>query len=943
MKFVSAAHLTGGGTISGDLTIAGDLTVTGVGGGFAYTEVITGDVQITSNVAGAADIFIIKADDDGNLFRVGKDASDDAYVEMFDGDGNKDVQISTDGVSYFNGGNVGIGTASPGATLEVSGTGAIQSTYTGGSSAGVGGAIAVVQDDGAAIASGHRIGYLIYKASEDASNTLHASASINAYATELWSASQNGAKLNFEVTADGATSRSVAMTIASSGNVGIGTASPVSALHTYGLKTDPNLSADTGIFTVHSSSTGQLAFGGQSASPYSLWVQTKVAGNDGNSLPLAINPLGGNVGIGTASPGALLDIRRNDTGTTTSLVIRQLSSGDSSMDFQTTTSPYGFCIGVDGSDSDSFKIASGLGDVGTNTKLTIDTSGNVGIGNTAPSEELEVSASGTNSEPTLLISNYNDQPGFPGELRISKSNSDTLGTESVTQNGDTLGRIQFFGVDSSSNSEVAARIDVVQSATAGTRPPGDFLFITTNTSNSTAERVRITADGNLGIGGNPNLNGYGANTKILTIRDEGTAGDYSVLELGGHRTNDGSIGDISFNHLDGSGTTQARILIRAIRDGANDAAGLTFYTEATGAAISEKMRIDSAGNVGIGTAAPTAKLEVNSPDEVNDGDWIAKIINQDVTAGQSNGLKIQAGVNGTDRVFTIQSEAGAEYFEVDGAGSVGIGATPTTFHASLTGLQIGGNGILSSTTAVAASGSFKISQNVREEITSGDFTYISEDEASLIELSAGSFSFKTAPSAGAGTTATMTTRLSILQAGDVTVSTGNLIIATADKGISFTGGTDPDTSGTATANILDDYEEGTFLPTLLGSSGNPTQTYASGGQVGRYTKIGRFVYVHGRITMGTGITVGSGTARIGALPFTSNSATNTYGTINVSYGSSWGTNRGVPTAGYTEMNTVHADLQVHDNDAGNIAGTAGANAADIDDGTDLIFGGFYIT
>jgi hypothetical protein len=47
MKFVSAAHLTGGGTITGDLTISGDLTVSG-GGDFSYSEVLTGDMKITN-------------------------------------------------------------------------------------------------------------------------------------------------------------------------------------------------------------------------------------------------------------------------------------------------------------------------------------------------------------------------------------------------------------------------------------------------------------------------------------------------------------------------------------------------------------------------------------------------------------------------------------------------------------------------------------------------------------------------------------------------------------------------------------------------------------------------------------------------------------------------------------------------------------------------------
>ena len=87
----------------------------------------------------------------------------------------------------------------------------------------------------------------------------------------------------------------------------------------------------------------------------------------------------GKLGIGTDSPGYQLDLRRNDTGTATSLGIRQIGSGDASMAFQTSTSPYGFCIGVDGSDSDAFKIATGTDDIGTNTKLTITTGGIIGI------------------------------------------------------------------------------------------------------------------------------------------------------------------------------------------------------------------------------------------------------------------------------------------------------------------------------------------------------------------------------------------------------------------------------------------------------------------------------------------------------------------------------------------------------------------------------------
>jgi hypothetical protein len=47
-----------------------------------------------------------------------------------------------------------------------------------------------------------------------------------------------------------------------------------------------------------------------------------------------------------------------------------------------------------------------------------------------------------------------------------------------------------------------------------------------------------------------------------------------------------------------------------IDSGAHDNAALVFRTAGTGAVITERMRITSAGRVGIGTAAPTAKLEV---------------------------------------------------------------------------------------------------------------------------------------------------------------------------------------------------------------------------------------------------------------------------------------------------------------------------------------------
>jgi hypothetical protein len=96
-------------------------------------------------------------------------------------------------------------------------------------------------------------------------------------------------------------------------------------------------------------------------------------------------------------------------------------------------------------------------------------------------------------------------------------------------------------------------------------------------------------------------------------------------------------------------------------------------------------------------------------------------------------------------------------------------------------------------------------------------------------------------------------------------STGNLAFANG-KGIDFsavTGGT-----GTATANVLNDYEEGTFTATLNGSVANPTVTQST---TGRYTKVGRQVTV--QIFFNNVDTTGaSGGIQVIGLPFANNGA-----------------------------------------------------------------------
>lgn len=98
--------------------------------------------------------------------------------------------------------------------------------------------------------------------------------------------------------------------------------------------------------------------------------------------------------------------------------------------------------------------------------------------------------------------------------------------------------------------------------------------------------------------------------------------------------------------------------------------------------------------------------------------------------------------------------------------------------------------------------------------------------------------------------------------GNQTIVDGNLIIGTSGKGIDFSAG--PNAPG-ATSELLDDYETGTWTPTI--AAGATGITYNS--QLGVYVKIGRLVYV--RFGLNADFTSNGASGYIGGLPFTNSS------------------------------------------------------------------------
>jgi hypothetical protein len=96
------------------------------------------------------------------------------------------------------------------------------------------------------------------------------------------------------------------------------------------------------------------------------------------------------LGVGITDPVSNLHVEEDSTATSTTagLTIENRGTGDAIAQFLLTGATR-WVVGADNSDSDKFKIASSA-DLNSNAHLTVDTSGNVGIGTTSPGQKLHV-------------------------------------------------------------------------------------------------------------------------------------------------------------------------------------------------------------------------------------------------------------------------------------------------------------------------------------------------------------------------------------------------------------------------------------------------------------------------------------------------------------------------------------------------------------------------
>jgi len=90
-------------------------------------------------------------------------------------------------------------------------------------------------------------------------------------------------------------------------------------------------------------------------------------------------------------------------------------------------------------------------------------------------------------------------------------------------------------------------------------------------------------------------------------------------------------------------------------------------------------------------------------------------------------------------------------------------------------------------------------------------------------------------------------------------STGNLLFNAASTGV-YLGVTSANA-----ANLLDDYEEGTWTPTIIGYSGGNTQTYST--QAGNYTKVGRLITAHYSVRLSAKGNISGNYVHLTGMPF----------------------------------------------------------------------------
>ena len=322
-----------------------------------------------------------------------------------------------------------------------------------------------------------------------------------------------------------------------------------------------------------------------------------------------------NVGIGTSSPEGKLHIQGDNVGTPSTdaddLVIEK--TVDTGLSILSTTT--GRIFFGDASDNDVGRIMyvhtdnSMRFNTNASESMRIDSSGNVGIGTTAPTTRLDVDLSGSGETVPIVLSNRDT----------------TAGTGQKTTLGFGLAR------NSGAFKSQAGTIEVgrEQDWTSADTNIDSYMAFSTYLNNAGTEKMRITSSGNVGIG-----TSSPASTLEISKSDRDNGCTLSITNA--HTGTDWSSGDvigtINFRTDDTSTTEPIRGQVVVFDDasGASSAApnnSAMKFSTALNNTLSERMRINSSGQVLLSHSSPVGshseKLGIDCSQANNFGIFIS--------------------------------------------------------------------------------------------------------------------------------------------------------------------------------------------------------------------------------------------------------------------------------------------------------------------------------
>jgi hypothetical protein len=483
--------------------------------------------------------------------------------------GADQVAVATSGTGRLfvdASGNVGIGTGTTGNTLTFANNGSI----------GFAGAIAQFTTNSAYSTGADR--YLL--SGNEAARYYQQSGA------HVWQTAPSG-------TAGNAVTFTERLRITSAGLVGIGTSSPSSILDVYSIS--PIVKNQD--VAANAANPGiQIQHGGTLNGSWRHDGRLEIGGQDANAK-IRLNP-DGTVGIGTSTPATVVDIEASADA----YITIQPGTTDGNVGLLINNSA-GTQKGVILYDTDDNYM---LLSTENTERMRIDSAGRVGIGTTSPGSLLSLKpASGGGLEiqdtggTARAFATLTGSPDFSAKIKTSNY---YLDLESAQASGGQ-GHIRFFtGVTTAtqkaaidSSGRLLVGTSTARSNFYNTTAPAGFLLEGTDAQRRAAV---IGAD----FGG----------ALILGLQKSGAPGGNTIV------VNGDGVGEISFQGNDGSEFVACAQIKAEIDNtpGANDMPGrLVFSTTADGAASpTERMRIDSSGRVGIGTASPgsySAQLAVS--------------------------------------------------------------------------------------------------------------------------------------------------------------------------------------------------------------------------------------------------------------------------------------------------------------------------------------------